>query len=79
MTVQQASRRHTADGTPGLMSLFLMSAMGPAQIGPYDAPTAAVPDEQCTRCGSARSAHQVVRDEHLTWSCCPPVCGDPRA
>jgi len=54
------------------MNGLLMSIMGPAQIGPYDEPRLAVADERCTRCGAVRSQHQVVREEHLTWSCCPP-------
>jgi hypothetical protein len=50
---------------------FMLSLMGPAQVGPYDQSAPAPDTSTCSRCGTPWSEHEVVRTETRSYSRCP--------
>lgn len=59
---------------PGRFEKFLLSIMGPAQIGDLNAPSTLVPSAErdlCRKCGQPWSLHQVIRPSTLTLAICP--------
>jgi hypothetical protein len=79
--------RHRKDNTPhpteerapypgghSKFERFLLSIMGPANIGENEAPEGYVPDEAanlCRKCGQPWDAHGRVHSDKMTYRPCP--------
>lgn len=52
---------------------FLLSFLGPPQLGDVNAPRPELAEvvELCARCGRNWSEHEIVRDPGLTYARCP--------
>lgn len=57
----------------GFWDRFLLSFLGPPQIGDVNAPLADLPPDTavCGTCGRPWAEHEIVRDPGLTYSRCP--------
>ena len=50
---------------------FMLSIMGPAQVGPYETSAPAADTTACSRCGTPWVEHEVVRTTTRSYSRCP--------
>ena len=63
------AKRGASEG--GRWHRFMLSIMGPAQVGPYTT-TAPAPDTSaCAKCGTPWNDHDVVRTGTRSYSRCP--------
>ena len=49
---------------------FMLSMMGPAQVGPYDAAAPARDLTACDRCGTPWAEHEIVRSGSRSYPRC---------
>lgn len=63
----------------GRWDRFLLSIMGPPQVGDLNAPVRVIeqPVALCPKCGLDYDTHEIVRDPGLTYSRCPRHAARP--
>ena len=66
--VDVANREQTEGGR---WHRFMLSIMGPAQVGPYETAAPVADTSACTKCGTPWSEHEVVRTPTRSYSRCP--------
>ena len=55
----------------GRWNRFLMSIMGPAQVGPYDTTEPVADTSACDKCGTPWGEHEVVHEGTYSYPRCP--------
>ncbi len=59
----------------GRWNRFLMSIMGPAQVGPYDTAEPVPDTSACDKCSTPWREHEVVHEGSYSYPRCPEASG----